>query len=133
MSQWVHATSKVMENVDQNIMQRAFERMHLGIDRSVKTIQNTWGSDTVDFGLRDKEDNNNLLDIGMKVQNGKAEVRGDFYFSRWKNQDEFVDEFSRNYQRCNIEDTALINGYEIETEKVNEDGSIELCLMSNAF
>ena len=132
MSQWVHATSKVMENIDLNIMQRAFERMKLKADHSVHNISNSYGSDTVDFGLIDLEQSRNLS-LGIKMNGTNAEVRGDFWCSRWRNQNDFIDDFSRNYQRCNIEDTALANGYTVESEEVHDDGSIEMYLTSNAF
>lgn len=133
MSQWVHATSKVMEHVDKNIMVRAFKRMKVAPDYSVKKLQNRYGEAFVDFALRDLTDNNKLMDIGMKLNKNKAEVHGDFYFSKWRDVNSFVNEFSRNYQRCNIEDTAIANGYTVEQEEIKQDGSIELYLTANAF
>lgn len=133
MSQWVKATSKVMEHIDKSVMTRTFEKMNIAPDYSVNVLQNRFGKAEVDFALRDLKDNNKLMDIGMKLDKNKAEARGDFYFSRWANSDAFINDFSRMYQRINIEDTAIANGYNVEQENVKQDGSIELYLTANVF
>lgn len=133
MSQWVRVTSKVMENVERDLMEKTFDKMHLKMDGSVHKIENPWGTDNVDFALRDMLNSNRLLSIGMVHDNKKLEVRGDFFGSRWRDEKVFADEFSQTYQRLNIEEAAMVNGYNVESESVTEDGSIELYLTSNAF
>ena len=132
MSQWVHAKSKVMEHVDRNLMQKAFERMQVSVNRNVHHIRNTWGSSDVDMCLYDTKEKRDLS-VGLNFKDDAMEVVGDFYGSRWRNSEQFCDEFSQAYQRYNIEDVAMANGYMLEEEKQTEDGHIEMYLCNNSF
>jgi hypothetical protein len=134
MSQWVKATSKVVEDVDMNILETAFAKMKLKMDNSVKSISNSWGKDEVDCGIRDTSNNDRLLDIGMKFNTRSGmtsmEVRGDFYFTKFRDQQQFIDQLSQNYQVANVEDKAMLNGYELESQEVLENGSVEMVLFA---
>ena len=131
MSQWVKATSEVLKNVKPSILERACKNLSLSMDYTITRIDNPWGFADVDCGFKNTT-TNNALAIGLKFSNTKqkqyksAEIRGDFFDTRWADQEEFANELSQQYRKIDLVDTAEQNGYTVEEETVKENGDIQL-------
>jgi hypothetical protein len=132
MSQWVHATGDVLKNVDMSILEQACNNLRLGLDYSIHHISNTWGQDSVNCGLRSMDCGNEVCDFGFRTKKTEygtdIDVVGDFFYSDYRDANDFVNTLSREYRKVDIIDKAEMNGYTVEEETVNKKGQIELTL-----
>lgn len=139
MSEWVKCESKVIDNVDKSILSRALDNLSLIMDDTRHEISNPWGKDTVDCGLyaRKTDGQNhavkgNLQTFGLNftMEDGKQKlsVSGDFWNTPFRDQDDFINQLSQQYNRENIKHVALLKGYQVESENILANGSIEMML-----
>lgn len=126
MSHWKKFESKVLENVNKDILARAVAEMNLKLDPRIKTIQNTWGNESVDAGLV-KNGKAIALGFNYKDVDGalKLELSGDFYATGLV-ESQFMDKLAQLYQKNNAIDKLEEQGWTMDTVEVNDKGEIVL-------
>lgn len=131
MSHWRQFKQEVLKRVEKVHLEKALKDMGLGIDYSVKTVSNAYGTAKVDCALtRDRE----VLPIGFNMtkvgdETYSLQLQGDFWATGLREQT-FMNELAQLYQKHKIVDTCLDQGWtldqELENIKVNNKGEIEL-------
>lgn len=133
MSQWVKAKMGKLVNTENDVLEKAFNRMSYTMDNEIKKIKNSFGKSDVDCGLR-KIDTGELSTIGLSYgvdekNNKTISVSGDFYFTKYKDVNDFIADLNKNYQIENIIKKAQKNGYQVDSEVKMQNGEHRLMLV----
>lgn len=127
MSHWKKFESDVLRNPQKEILELALKDMGLGIDYTVRSIQNAWGNDTVDAAIINK---NRCTSLGFKfIKEGKdtrLQLSGDFY-GTGLNESGFINKLSQLYQKHHITQKLIEKRWDINSLIENENGEIEIC------
>jgi hypothetical protein len=132
MSVWKKLTSNAVEkNVDERILDSALESLGLGLDKTVKTIRNSFGHDNC-YAAITKD--GNVTSVGIDfTENHGLQLVGDPWGTGLAGDgghQEILDKISQAYQVEHIKAKALENMWTIESLTTNADGEIELELSS---
>ena len=129
MSVWKQVTSDVLgRNVNEKMLFNALADLGIGVDKSVKTIRNSWGSDTCDFVLTN---NGKVTAVGMRWTKGKGvELVGDTFCCGFqgvgdKGQQDLMHKIAQAYQVRHVKQQMALNNWMVE-EQVTENGEIKL-------
>jgi len=135
MSHWKKFESKVLEDINREMLKEAIENMnkikngeetpmHLEMDKTISSIRNSWGNERVDAGLR-KNGKAIALGFNFKDSNGKevVELSGDFY-STGLVESTFMEQLSQVYQKYNIINKLEENGWTVDDITINKNDEI---------
>ena len=132
MSIWKQVKSEVLnKNVNEKMFEAALKDLGIGLDRNVKSIRNSYGSDTCDAALTK---DGRVTSMGIRWTNKKGiELVGDtfncnFGFGiRDKGQEQLMNKIAQAYQARHIKKQMQLNNWIVEsTTEVN--GKIKLVL-----
>ena len=128
MSCWRTANCE-LKNINEDILEEAAKTMGLGINRSIKRVHTSYGNyETNDArvdGVFTKHGRELPIGYVLKDGEGKLAMRGDFW-QTGIDPDTFMGELGQRYTEANIRDTALAQGYTIESVVVNAEGDTEI-------
>lgn len=125
MSHWRKFESKVLENTKRDLLKKALGEMGLELDENCHEIQNSWGHEHVDAGLKMK---GRTLSLGINFKqnegNEQLELTGDFYGTSL-NESQFIDKLAQVYQKHNIIQKCEEQGWLVNAEnsKMVADGN----------
>ena len=133
MSVWKKVKSNALgKNVDERILDSALVNMGLGLDKSIKSIKNGFGSDTCDAALINKE--GKVTSVGLVFnKNHGVELVGDPWgtgLGKDGGHQGILDSIAQAYQVEHIKTKALENMWTVESVKTNAEGEIEIDLSS---
>ena len=120
MSHWKKFNSKVLENVDMNMLAKALKEMGLGLNTSARSVSNTFGRDSVDAAITDAGGRD--LSLGIKMKDGKLTLTGDFY-GTGLNEAQFIDKLAMSYQANKIQEGCTRQGWNVDIDTVDADGN----------
>ena len=121
MSHWRKHTTDVLNDIKMSTFELAVADMGISMDRTITAIQNPWGKETVNAGLK-KDGNAIPLGFNFVVKDGKTAVQlsGDFY-STGLNERSFIDLLAQHYQKHNTIETIAEQGWTFESCEFNEE------------
>jgi len=135
MSHWKKFESKVLEDVNKEILKEAIKNMYeikngkeipmnLEMDENILFIKNLWGNEKVDAGLR-KNGKAISLGLNFKNKNGKevVELSGDFYTTGLI-ESTFMNQLAQVYQKYNIINKLEENGWTVDDVTINNKEEI---------
>ena len=135
MSVWKQVKSDVLgKNVNERMLVQALADLGIGIDKSVKTIRNSWGQDTCDFVLVNKNKGNKVTSVGMRWTKGKGvELVGDTFCCGFegindKGQEQLMNKIAQAYQVRHIKQQMQLNNWTVE-QQVQQNGTVKLVLV----
>ena len=132
MSVWKQVKSDVLgKNVNEKLLVQALADLGIGMDKTVKSIRNSWGSDTCDFALTNK---GRVTSVGMRWTKGKGlELVGDTFGCRFdgindKGQEQLMNRIAQAYQVRHIKQQMQLNNWVVESQTTS-NGEIKLVLV----
>ena len=126
MSHWRNHVSKVLEDVERPLLEKALGDMKLKLDTGIKSVKNSYGSAKVDAAItRDGKP----LSIGVLFveTDGKVKLKvaGD-WFATGLNESTFVDGIAHSYQKYRVEDESRMQGWVVDATTERTDGCCEV-------
>lgn len=133
MSVWKKVKSNALgRNVDERILDSALASMGLGLDKTVKSIRNGFGSDTCDAALINKD--GKVTSVGIVYNKDRGiELVGDPWgtgLGKDGGHQGILDSIAQSYQVEHIKAKAVENMWTVESIKTNAEGEIEVELSS---
>ena len=132
MSVWKQVKVDVLnKNVNERLLVQALNDLGIGIDKTVKTIRNSWGHDTCDFVLTNK---GKVTSVGMRWTKGKGlELVGDTFCCGFegvsdKGQEKLMNMIAQAYQVRLIKQQMQLNNWTVESQ-TTENGQVKLVLV----
>ena len=132
MSVWKQVKSDVLgRNVNERLLVQALSDLGITIDKTVKSIRNSWGQDTCDFALVNK---GRVTSVGMRWTKGKGiELVGDTFGCRFdgindKGQEQLMNKIAQAYQVRHIKQQMQLNNWVVEEQKT-VNGEVKLVLV----
>jgi hypothetical protein len=132
MSVWKQVKVDVLnKNVNERLLVQALNDLGIGIDKTVKTIRNSWGHDTCDFVLTNK---GKVTSVGMRWTKGKGlELVGDTFCCGFegvndKGQEKLMNMIAQAYQVRHIKQQMQLNNWTVESQ-TTENGQVKLVLV----
>lgn len=132
MSVWKQVKVDVLsKNVNERLLVQALNDLGIGIDKTVKTIRNSWGHDTCDFALVNK---GKVTSVGMRWTKGKGiELVGDTFGCRFdgindKGQEQLMNKIAQAYQVRHIKQQMQLNNWVVESQ-TTVNGEVKLVLV----
>ena len=132
MSVWKQVKVDVLsKNVNDRLLVQALNDLGIGIDKTVKTIRNSWGHDTCDFVLTNK---GKVTAVGMRWTKGKGlELVGDTFCCGFegvndKGQEKLMNMIAQAYQVRHIKQQMQLNNWTVESQ-TTENGQVKLVLV----
>lgn len=122
MSHWKKFTNNALTNTNMETLGAALAEMGLGLDTTVKYIQNAYSDAHVDMAVTR---NGKTLTIGFADVNGTLELRGDFW-TTGLSEANFLNELSQKYTKTDIVNKINRSQYTVESVTENENGEIEI-------
>ena len=130
MSVWKQVKVDVLsKNVNERLLVQALNDLGIGIDKTVKTIRNSWGHDTCDFVLTNK---GKVTSVGMRWTKGKGlELVGDTFGGNFgngigdKGQETLMNKIAQAYQIRHVKQQMQLNNWMVE-QQVTENGEVKL-------
>jgi hypothetical protein len=133
MSVWKSIKNDVFgKNVNEKMLEAALQDLGIGLNKSVKSIRNSWGHETVDAALTK---NGKITSMGIKwTKNKGVEFVGDTFNCNFghgigdKGQEQLTNKVAQAYQTRYIKYMMQMNNYTVvEQKEVN--GKIKLVLV----
>lgn len=133
MSVWKKVKSDALgRNVDESILDSALASMGLGLDKTVKSIRNGFGSDVCDAALINKD--GRVTSVGIVYNKDRGiELVGDPWgtgLGKDSGHQGILDSIAQSYQVEHIKAKAVENMWTVESIKTNAEGEIEVELSS---
>jgi hypothetical protein len=132
MSVWKQVKSDVLgKNVNERLLVQALSDLGITIDKTVKSIRNSWGHDTCDFALVNQ---GRVTSVGMRWTKGKGiELVGDTFGCRFdgindKGQEQLMNKIAQAYQVRHIKQQMQLNNWVVEEQKT-VNGEVKLVLV----
>ena len=128
MSVWKKLTSDVLgRNVDEKILETALVSLGLGLDKSVKTVKNSFGRDNCYAAIINKRGEVTSVGIDFTKDHGLVLVGDPWATGLAKDggHQEILDYISQAYQVEHIKAKALENMWVVESLTTNANGEIE--------
>ena len=132
MSVWKQVKSDVLgKNVNERMLVQALSDLGITIDKTVKSIRNSWGQDTCDFAL---VNNGRVTSVGMRWTKGKGiELVGDTFGCRFegindKGQEQLMNRIAQAYQVRHIKQQMQLNNWVVESQ-TTVNGEVKLVLV----
>ena len=132
MSIWKQIKSDVLgKNVNERMLENALADLGIGIDKTVKSIRNSWGNDTCDFALTN---NGKTTSVGMRWTKGKGiELVGDTFCCGFdgvgdKGQEKLMNKIAQAYQVRHIKYQMQMNNWVVESQ-TTANGEVKLVLV----
>lgn len=132
MSVWKQVKSDVLgRNVNERLLVQALSDLGITIDKTVKSIRNSWGQDTCDFALVNK---GRVTSVGMRWTKGKGiELVGDTFGCRFdgindKGQEQLMNKIAQAYQVRHIKQQMQLNNWVVESQ-TTVNGEVKLVLV----
>jgi hypothetical protein len=130
MSVWKQITSDVLgKNVNEKMLENALADLGIGLDKTVKSIRNSWGSDVCDAALTR---NGRVTAMGIRWTAKKGiELVGDTFNCNFghgiydKGQETLMNKIAQAYQVRHVKQQMALNNWMVE-EQVTENGEIKL-------
>ena len=130
MSVWKQITSDVLgKNVNEKMLVNALADLGIGLDKNVKSIRNSWGSDSCDAALTK---NGRVTSMGIRwTKNKGIELVGDTFNCNFgmgiydKGQETLMNKIAQAYQVRHVKQQMALNNWMVE-EQVTENGEIKL-------
>ena len=131
MSVWKQITSDVLgKNVNEKMLTNALADLGITLDKSVKQIRNSWGSDTCDAALVNSSGRVTSVGIRWTAKKG-IELVGDTFNCNFghgiydKGQETLMNKIAQAYQVRHVKQRMALNNWMVE-EQVTENGEIKL-------
>jgi hypothetical protein len=132
MSVWKKIESNVLnKNVNEKMLIAALNDLGIGLDTTVKSIKNSYGSDTCDAALTK---NGRVTSMGIRWTSKKGiELVGDTFNCNFgmgiydKGQEKLMDKIAQAYQTRHIKRQMQLNNWNVQ-EHVEQNGKIKLVL-----
>ena len=132
MSVWKKIESNVLnKNVNEKMLIAALNDLGIGLDTTVKSIKNSYGSDTCDAALTK---NGRVTSMGIRWTAKKGiELVGDTFNCNFgmgiydKGQEKLMDKIAQAYQTRHIKRQMQLNNWNCESTQT-VDGKIKLVL-----
>ena len=132
MSVWKQVKSDVLgRNVNERLLVQALSDLGITIDKTVKSIRNSWGQDTCDFALVNK---GRVTSVGMRWTKGKGiELVGDTFCCGFegihdKGQEALMNKIAQAYQVRHIKQQMQLNNWVVESQ-TTVNGEVKLVLV----
>lgn len=132
MSVWKQVKSDVLgKNVNERLLVQALSDLGITIDKTVKSIRNSWGHDTCDFALVNQ---GRVTSVGMRWTKGKGiELVGDTFGCRFdgindKGQEQLMNKIAQAYQVRHIKQQMQLNNWVVESQ-TTVNGEVKLVLV----
>lgn len=132
MSVWKQVKSDVLgKNVNERLLVQALSDLGITIDKTIKSIRNSWGHDTCDFALVNK---GKVTSVGMRWTKGKGiELVGDTFGCRFdgindKGQEQLMNKIAQAYQVRHIKQQMQLNNWVVESQ-TTVNGEVKLVLV----
>ena len=132
MSVWKQVKVDVLsKNVNERLLVQALSDLGITIDKTVKSIRNSWGQDTCDFALVNK---GRVTSVGMRWTKGKGiELVGDTFGCRFdgindKGQEQLMNKIAQAYQVRHIKQQMQLNNWVVESQ-TTVNGEVKLVLV----
>ncbi|MGL5507783.1 MAG: DUF1257 domain-containing protein [Paraclostridium sp.] len=127
MSVWKRLESRILEsNIDRGMLELALKDLEIGLDNNVKTIKNSYGTDSVDAGFIYKDRN---ISMGISYnKKGGVELVGDIWgtgLGRDGKQDALLNKIAQAYQKRNVLQALDMNGWTVESTNI-VNGKVEI-------
>ena len=135
MSVWKKVESNVLgTNVNEKMLEAALKDLGIGLDKTVKSIRNTWGQDTCDAALTV---NGRTTSMGIRWTAKKGiELVGDTFNCGFghgigdKGQETLMNRIAQAYQVRHIKRQMEMNNWQV-TQQVEQNGKIKLVVIQN--
>jgi hypothetical protein len=132
MSVWKQVKSDILaKNVNERLLVQALNDLGIGLDKTVKNIRNSWGSDTCDAVLTN---NGKVTSVGIRwTKNKGIELVGDTFCCGFKGigdkgQEQLMNKIAQAYQVRHIKQQMQLNNWTVE-QQVEQNGNIKLVLV----
>ena len=132
MSVWKQVKSDILaKNVNERMLVNALNDLGIGLDKTVKNIRNSWGSDTCDAVLTN---NGKVTAVGIRwTKNKGIELVGDTFCCGFKGigdkgQEQLMNKIAQAYQVRHIKQQMQLNKWTVE-QQVEQNGNIKLVLV----
>lgn len=132
MSVWKQVKSDVLsKNVNERLLIEALKDLGIGLDNSVKSIRNNYGSSSCDAALTK---DGKVTSMGIKWVNNKGvELVGDtfkcnFGFVNDKGQETLMNKLSQAYQIRHIKQQMQYNNWTVESQTNMNNNKVKLVL-----
>ena len=134
MSVWKQVKSDILaKNVNERLLVQALNDLGIGLDKTVKTIRNSYGHDTCDAALVNK--NGKVTSMGIRWTKTKGvELVGDTFNCNFghgiydKGQETLMNKIAQAYQVRHIKQQMQLNNWTVEQQK-EVNGQIKLVLV----
>ena len=133
MSVWKTIKNDVFgKNVNEKMLEAALQDLGIGLNKSVKSIRNSWGHETCDAALTK---NGKITSMGIRwTKNKGLELVGDtfncnFGFGiRDKGQETLMDKIAQAYQVRYVKYQMQLNNWQVESQ-TDVNGKVKLVLV----
>jgi hypothetical protein len=132
MSVWKQVKSDILaKNVNERMLVNALNDLGIGLDKTVKNIRNSWGSDVCDAVLTN---NGKVTAVGIRwTKNKGIELVGDTFCCGFKGigdkgQEQLMNKIAQAYQVRHIKQQMQLNNWTVE-QQVEQNGNIKLVLV----
>lgn len=136
MSIWKKVESNVLgSNVNERMLMAALSDLGISLDKSVKNIRNSWGTDTCDAALVNKDGRVTSMGIRWTAKKG-VELVGDTFNCGFghgigdKGQETLMNKIAQAYQTRHIKYQMELNGWQV-TQQVEQNGKVKLVLVQH--
>lgn len=134
MSVWKKIESNVLgTNVNEKILEAALKDLGLSLDKSVKNIRNSWGTDTCDAAIVNSQGRVTAMGIRWTAKRG-IELVGDTFGGGFghgigdKGQETLMNKIAQAYQVRHIKHKMQLNNWNVERQ-VEQNGKVKLVLV----
>ena len=133
MSVWKQVKSDILaKNVNERLLVQALNDLGIGLDKTVKTIRNSYGHDTCDAALTK---DGRVTSMGIRWTKTKGvELVGDTFNCNFghgiydKGQETLMNKIAQAYQVRHIKQQMQLNNWTVEQQK-EVNGQIKLVLV----
>ena len=133
MSIWKQVKNDVFgKNVNEKMLEAALADLGIGVDKTVKSIRNSWGHDTCDFALTK---DGRVTSMGVRWTKHKGiELVGDTFNCNFghgigdKGQETLMNKIAQAYQVRFIKHQMQMNNWMIQEQK-DVNGKIKLVMV----